>query len=66
MCYNDAMVSSEIVDYINEQSQRGVERQDITNTLLANGWDSQSINEAFIAATSTTTPVFTSLLIFTK
>jgi hypothetical protein len=41
------MVNQQLLDYIKQQIQQGVDREQIKNSLLANGWQEEDINEAF-------------------
>ncbi len=46
------MINTEIVSYIQSELQKGVDKQSITNSLIANGWNTQDVNEAFAAMPS--------------
>ena len=59
------MINQQMLDYIKQQMQQGVSQEQIKNSLTANGWQSQDIEEGFnkIAATPnlySTAPVATS------
>jgi hypothetical protein len=41
------MVNQQLLDYIKQQMQQGVSREQIKNSLTANGWQEQDIEEAF-------------------
>ena len=41
------MINQQILDYIKQQSQQGVSNDEIKKSLLANGWSSTDIEEAF-------------------
>ncbi len=41
------MVNQELLDYIKQQLQQGVSQEQIRQSLIANGWQVQDINEAF-------------------
>ncbi len=41
------MVNQQMFDYIKQQLQQGVSREQIKNSLMANGWQENDINEAF-------------------
>ncbi len=42
------MINQQLLNYIKQQLQRGVDREKIKNSLLANGWQETDINEAFV------------------
>lgn len=41
------MVNQQLLDYIKQQSQQGINNEQIKQSLLANGWQSTDIEEAF-------------------
>jgi len=41
------MVNQQLLDYINQQIQKGVDRTKIRNILIANGWQENDVDEAF-------------------
>lgn len=41
------MVNQQLLDYIKQQLQLGVNKEQITNTLLGTGWQKQTVEEAF-------------------
>lgn len=57
------MINQELLDYIKQQLQQGVSREQIKNSLLANGWQEQDIEEGFnninIDASNISTPYST-------
>lgn len=46
------MINKQILDYINQQLQRGVDKEQIKNSLITNGWQIADIEEAFKAVES--------------
>jgi hypothetical protein len=58
------MVNQQMLDYIKQQMQQGLSREQIKSSLMANGWQAQDIEECFnkintpkIHAAYSTTPV---------
>ena len=58
------MVNQQMLDYIKQQMQQGLSREQIKSSLMANGWQAQDIEECFnnintpnIPATYSTAPV---------
>jgi hypothetical protein len=47
------MINQQIIDYIKQQMQQGVSQEQIKNSLMANGWQLQDIEENFNKITST-------------
>lgn len=43
------MVNQQLLDYIKQQLQQGTNREQIKNSLMANGWQAQDIEEGFNA-----------------
>ncbi len=43
------MINQQITDYIKQQLQQGISREQISSSLLANGWQTQDIEESFAA-----------------
>src|SRR3989344_6205520 len=41
------MVNPQLLDYIKQQLQQNVSKEQIKNSLLANGWQTSDIDEAF-------------------
>jgi len=41
------MVNQQLLDYIKQQLQRGVSKEQIKSSLIANGWQAQDVDEAF-------------------
>lgn len=41
------MVNQQLLDYIKQQSQQGISKEQIKSSLMANGWQAQDIEEAF-------------------
>jgi len=41
------MINQQLLDYINQQLQQNISQEQIKNTLSANGWQTQDIDEAF-------------------
>lgn len=41
------MVNQQMLDYIKQQMQQGVSREQIKSSLMANGWEAQDIEEGF-------------------
>lgn len=50
------MINQQMFDYIKQQSQQGVSREQIKNSLLAKGWSENDINEAFVAHSNNLAP----------
>ncbi len=42
------MINSQLLEYIKQQTHQGVNREQIIQSLLANGWQQSDINEAFV------------------
>src|SRR3989344_6895948 len=57
------MVNQQLLDYIKQQLQQGVSRENITNNLISQGWQQSDVNEAFSQATGQnfSTPMNTSI-----
>ena len=51
------MVNQQLLDYIKQQLQRGVSKEEIKNSLLANGWEEKDIEEAFYLVSSSSSQV---------
>lgn len=51
------MANQQLLDYIKQQLQQGVSKEQIKNSLIANGWQEEDINEAFSLASSPTPPI---------
>ena len=47
------MVNQQLLDYIKQQIQQGINSEQIKQSLLANGWQGADIEEAFSAITQT-------------
>lgn len=41
------MVNQQLLDYIKQQLQQGVSRDNITNNLISQGWQQSDVNEGF-------------------
>jgi len=41
------MLNQQLIDYIKQQLQRGISKEQIKNSLIANGWQAQDVDEAF-------------------
>jgi competence protein ComGC len=41
------MINQQLIDYIRQQIQRGIDKEQIKNSLIASGWQLQDIEEAF-------------------
>ena len=50
------MVNQQLLDYIKQQSQQGINNEQIKQSLLANGWQNTDIEEAFGAPQIPTQP----------
>jgi len=48
-CYNKFMINQQILDYIKQQVQQGVSREQIKSSLMTNGWQASDIEEGFNA-----------------
>jgi hypothetical protein len=46
------MINQQIVDYINQQTQKGKSKEEITSALLAAGWQANDVNAAFATIAS--------------
>jgi hypothetical protein len=46
------MVNKQLLDYIKQQLQQGVSKEEIKNSLLANNWQEKDIEEAFYLASN--------------
>lgn len=44
------MISQQLIDYIKQQSEKGVSKKDIKDVLVVRGWKEQDIEEAFYLA----------------
>lgn len=56
------MINQQILDYIKQQLQQGVSREQIKSSLMANSWQETDINEAFaLISNSTPTPPQTTM-----
>ncbi|MEK7498423.1 MAG: hypothetical protein AAB611_01025 [Patescibacteria group bacterium] len=51
------MANQQILDYVKQQLQQGLRREDITNSLIASGWVLQDINEGFEIVLGGSAPV---------
>jgi hypothetical protein len=50
------MINQQILDYIKQQIQQGVSREQIKSSLIANGWQAQDIEEGFNNIDALNTP----------
>ena len=50
------MINNEIVNYIRAELAKGESRQEVTDSLLKNGWKNNDIQEAFNSLSTTTSP----------
>jgi len=50
------MVNQQMLDYIKQQMQQGVSREQIKSSLMANGWQQQDIEEGFNNIVAQSTP----------
>lgn len=50
------MINQQLLDYIKQQSQQGASREQIKSSLLANGWQTSDIEEAFNTPVSPNQP----------
>ena len=48
------MVNQQLLDYVKQQLQQGVSREQIKSSLMANGWQAQDIDEAFSTINTST------------
>ena len=51
------MITQELVEFIKTNLQTGVTREQITNTLVSNGWSATDVNEAFLHTAPQGVPV---------
>ena len=56
ICYNIYMVDPQLIDFIKQQQQAGVSKEQIKTVLLANGWPASSIDEAVASLNVPSTP----------
>ena len=47
------MITQELIDYIKQQLNQGVEKEKVKQLLLANGWQNEDIEKAFEIITQT-------------
>ena len=47
------MVNQEMLDYIKQQLQQGISQEEIKNSLIANGWQANDVQETLNSVTST-------------
>lgn len=50
------MTNQQLLDYIKQQLQQGVSREQIKSSLLTNGWQENDINEAFLTLSNNPVP----------
>ena len=50
------MINQQMLDYIKQQMQQGVSQEQIKNSLMANGWQQQDIEEGFNNIVAQNTP----------
>lgn len=50
------MINQQILDYVKQQIQQGVSREQIKSSLIANGWQAQDIEEGFNNIDALNTP----------
>ncbi len=50
------MINQQILDYIKQQLQQGVSREQIKSSLMTNGWQTQDIEESFAAVNFPVSP----------
>lgn len=50
------MINQQILDYIKQQLQQGVSREQIKSSLMTNGWQTQEIEESFAAVNFPVSP----------
>ena len=46
------MINQQILDYIKQQLQQGISREQITNALVSNGWKATDVEQGFVAVDS--------------
>ena len=51
------MINQQLLDYIKQQIQQGADREKINNSLMANGWQTSDIKEAFDSIMPSNQPV---------
>ena len=51
------MINQQILDYIKQQLQQGVSREQIKSSLMTNGWSESDINEAFTSLSNNSVPL---------
>ena len=51
------MINQQILDYIKQQLQQGVSREQIKSSLITNGWSENDINEAFATLSTNSVPL---------
>ena len=51
------MINQELLDYVKQQLQQGVSKEQIKGSLMGNGWQESDINEAFMALSAPSIPV---------
>lgn len=56
ICYNICMVDPQLLNFIKQQQQGGVSREQTKTILLANGWPGASIDEAFASLDTPVVP----------
>ncbi len=56
ICYNIYMVDPQLLNFIKQQQQAGVSKEQIKTVLLANGWPESSIDEAVASLSIPSTP----------
>ena len=54
LCYNFAMITTELTDYINKSRQSGMSDDAIRQALITAGWNSNDVNTALLPATPST------------
>ena len=52
----ESMAFGKVVEYIKQQSWQGINREEITNSLITNGWQISDIKKAFVFFTQSTQP----------
>jgi hypothetical protein len=51
------MINQPLLDFIKQQLSKGLTKEKITSDLLANGWDTEDVNEGFAAIVPKVSPV---------